>query len=303
MRPDFAVVLFALITSTVASAVDAPRRIKRIDIERPESGVPPVYEHELYKRRGGGGGGGRGGSSGGGSKGSSGSGSRGGSSRGSSGSGSSRGSSSSGSGSKGSSYRPGSSGSGGSRSSSGGGSRGVGPQPSFAGGRYYPGGSSKPYKSGVSSPGRIAPFALGGAALAFWPGLWLYGAYMYPYSHPYHYHNDTSDEDEERDVLCGCSRYEYCACDDNNSTQYFDELIGNGSYDALNKSIVNVAEVNGTMTILINGTLPNDTALPDEDASENGALSRRGIRFEPEIMNRVGGWAIAGFIMALILNI
>ncbi|KLO85853.1 uncharacterized protein LW93_14474 [Fusarium fujikuroi] len=231
MRPDFAVVLFTLITSTVASAIDAPRRIKRIDIERPESGVPPVYEHELYKRRGGGGGGGRG------------------------------------------------------------------------GGRYYPGGSSKPYKSGGPSPGRIAPFALGGAALAFWPGLWLYGAYMYPYSHPYHYHNDTSDEDEERDVLCGCSRYEYCACDDNNSTQYFDELIGNGSYDALNKSIVNVAEVNGTMTILINGTLPNDTALPDEDASENGALSRRGLRFEPELVDRVGGWAVAGFIMALLLNI
>lgn len=126
---------------------------------------------------------------------------------------------------------------------------------------------------------------------------------MYPYSHPYHYHNDTSDEDEERDVLCGCSRYEYCACDDNNSTQYFDELIGNGSYDALNKSIVNVAEVNGTMTILINGTLPNDTALPDEDASENGALSRRGLRFEPELVDRVGGWAVAGFIMALLLNI
>ncbi|KAG7415114.1 hypothetical protein Forpe1208_v005732 [Fusarium oxysporum f. sp. rapae] len=260
MRPDFAVVLFTLITSTVASAVDVPRHIKRIESE------PSADEHELYKRRGGGGGGARGGSSGGGSRGSSGSGSR------------------------------GSSGSGGSRSSGGGGgSRGVGPQPSFAGGRYYPGGSSKPYKSGVSSPGRIAPYALGGAALAFWPGVWLYGAYMYPYSHPYHYHNDTSDEDEERDVLCGCSRYEYCACDDNNSTQYFDELIGNGSYDALNKSIVNVAEVNGTMTILINGTLPNDTALPDENASDNGALSRRHHHPSMEEMGWVGILSIVLF--------
>ncbi|KAF5711048.1 hypothetical protein FMUND_9198 [Fusarium mundagurra] len=310
MKPDFAVVLFTLLTSTVASAVDAPRRIERSDIEHPESGKAPCYGqdcygHQLYKRRGGGGGGGRGGSSGGGSRGSSGSGSRGGSSRGSSGSGSSRGSSSSGSGSRGSSSRPGSSsGSGGSRSSGGGGgSRGVGPQPSFAGGRYYPGGSSRPYKSGVSSPGRIAPFALGGAALAFWPGVWLYGAYMYPYSHPYHYHNDTSDEDEERDVLCGCSRYEYCACDDNNSTQYFDELIGNGSYDALNKSIVNVAEVNGTMTILINGTLPNDTALPDEDASENGALSRRGWGLMDVETSPGRGWAISAFILTLVLNI
>ncbi|KAG5780475.1 hypothetical protein H9Q74_003187 [Fusarium xylarioides] len=272
MRPDFAVVLFTLITSTVASAVDAPRRIKRTDIEHPKPEGPPCdgygcYGQKLYKRRGGGGGGGRGGSSGGGSRGSSGSGSRG-------------------------------------SSSGSGGSRGVGPQPSFAGGRYYPGGSSKPYRSGVSSPGRIAPFALGGAALAFWPGVWLYGAYMYPYSHPYHYHNDTSDEDEERDVLCGCSRYEYCACDDNNSTQYFDELIGNGSYDALNKSIVNVAEVNGTMTILINGTLPNDTALPDEDASENGALSRRqefpSFRFHEAASNGIFAMTIAALVLVCI---
>lgn len=119
---------------------------------------------------------------------------------------------------------------------------------------------------------------------------------MYPYSHPYHYHNDTSDEDEERDVLCGCSRYEYCACDDNNSTQYFDELIGNGSYDALNKSIVNVAEVNGTMTILINGTLPNDTALPDENASDNGALSRR------DAVERVANTVTAGMIVFWVLH-
>ncbi|KAF4339056.1 hypothetical protein FBEOM_7057 [Fusarium beomiforme] len=273
MRPDFAVVLFALITSTVASAIDAPRHIKRIESE------PSADEHELYKRRGGGGGGGRGGSSGGGSRGSSGSGSRGGSSRGgSSGSGSSRGSSSgsgSGSGSRGSSSRPGSSGSSSNRGGSGGssgGSRGVGPQPSFAGGRYYPGGSARPYRSGARSPGSIAPFALAGAALAFWPGVWLYGAYMYPYSYPYRFHNETSDEDEERDVLCGCSKYEQCACDDNNNTEYFNDLIGNGSYAALNKSIVNVAEVNGTMTILINGTLPNDTALPDDSASDNAAM-------------------------------
>ncbi|KAF9763969.1 hypothetical protein IL306_002926 [Fusarium sp. DS 682] len=266
MRPDFAVVLFTLITSTIASAIDAPRHIKRIESE------PSADEHELYKRRGGGGGGGRGGSSGGssggGSRGSSGSGNRGGSSRGGSGSGS---------GSRGSSSRPGSSGSGssgnrGGSGGSGGGSRGVGPQPSFAGGRYYPGGSSRPYRAGSRSPGSIAPFALAGAALAFWPGVWLYGAYMYPYSHPYRFHNETSDEDEERDVLCGCSKYEQCACDDNNNTAYFDDLIGNGSYAALNKSIVDVAEVNGTMTILINGTLPNDTALPDDNASDNAAV-------------------------------
>ncbi|KAF4454951.1 hypothetical protein F53441_2608 [Fusarium austroafricanum] len=282
MRPDFAVVLFTLITSAVASAIDTPRHIKRIESE------PSANEHELYKRRGGGGSGGRGG--GGGRSGGSSGGSRGGSSGG--GSGSSRGSSGSGS-SRGSSSRPGSSGSSGSRGGSsggGGGSRGVGPQPSFAGGRYYPGGSATPYRSGGRSPGSIAPYALGGAALAFWPGVWLYGAYMYPYSHPYHYHNETTDKNETRDVLCGCSKYEYCACDDNNNTAYFDELIGNGSYAALNKSIVDVAKVNGTMTILINGTLPNDTALPN--SSDNAAARH--------MVEALGYWPAVAAVMAAV---
>ncbi|EXL39241.1 hypothetical protein FOCG_18149 [Fusarium oxysporum f. sp. radicis-lycopersici 26381] len=93
---------------------------------------------------------------------------------------------------------------------------------------------------------------------------------MYPYTHTYHYHNEASDEREEHGVLCECSRCEYCACDDN-STQCYNELIGNGSYDAFNKSIVNIAEVNSTVTILINGTLPNNTALPDDKASDSAA--------------------------------
>jgi hypothetical protein len=250
MRPDFALVLFTIITSAVASVIDAPRHIKRVEGEHNSD------EHELYKRRGGGNGGWRGGSSNrGGSRGSSGGGSGGESSRESSNKGLSG------------SFRPGSSGNGGS-------SHGRGPQPSVSGGRYYPGGSSIPYNAGAVSPGGITPYIIGGAALAFWPGTWLYGAYMYPYTHTYHYHNDTSDEGEERGVLCGCSRYEYCACDDNNSTQFFNELIGNGRYDALNKSIVNVAEVNGTVTILINGTLPNNTALPDDKASGSAAARR-----------------------------
>ncbi|KAF9776342.1 hypothetical protein IL306_005502 [Fusarium sp. DS 682] len=178
----------------------------------------------------------------------------------------------------------------GSGSKSSHGSPGVGPQPIFADGRYYAGGSVRPYKAGAASPGGIRSYPMAGAALVFWPGVWLYGAYMYPYTHTYSYHNETSDEDEERDVLCGCSRYEYCACDDNNSTQYFNELIGSGSYKALNKSIVNVAEVNGTMTILINGTLPNDTALASDEAS-NSAPARhmaRTLGYWPTVAAVVG---------------
>ncbi|KAF4960240.1 hypothetical protein FSARC_10528 [Fusarium sarcochroum] len=305
MRPDLAVVLFTLFTSAAASAIDGPRHIKRIESE------PSADEHELYKRRGGGGGGGRGGgggsSSGGGRSGGSSSGSsgsRGGSSS-SSGSGSSR-SGSSGSGSsrsgssRGSSSRPGSSGSSGSRGGSG--ARGTGPQPNFAGGRYYPGGAATPYRSGGRSPGAsILPFVLIGGALAFWPGVWLYGAYMYPYHNTYHFHNETSDEDEERDVLCGCAKYQQCACDDNNSTEYYDQLIGNGSYEALNKSIVDVAKVNGTWTILINGTLPNGTALPDDDDDSDDSNSSdnagAGLRTMAEAL---GWWPAVAAVMAAV---
>ncbi|CAJ0548683.1 Ff.00g022960.m01.CDS01 [Fusarium sp. VM40] len=287
MRPDFAVVLFTLITSTVASAIDGPLHVKRIEAE------PSTDESELYKRRGGGGGGGRGGSSGGGGKSSGGGSSRGGS--GSSGSGRS------GSGSSGSSSRPGSSGSSGSRGGSSGsssGSRGVGPQPSYGGGRYYAGGSATPYRAGGRSPvGRVAPFVLLGAGLAFWPGVWLYGAYMYPYSHPYRFHNETSDEDEERDVICACARYAQCACDDNNNTAYYDELIGNGSYQALNKSVVDVAKVNGTMTILINGTLPNDTALPSDDSSSDDSSDSAAAR---TLIEALGFWPAVAVVMATV---
>ncbi|PCD21445.1 hypothetical protein AU210_016407 [Fusarium oxysporum f. sp. radicis-cucumerinum] len=250
MRPDFALVLLTLITPAVASVIGATPRIERVE------GETNSDKHELYKRRGGGKGGWRGGSSGrGGSAGSSGGSSAGENSRGSSNKGPSD------------SFRPGSSGNGGS-------SHGRGPQPAFYGGQYYPGGSTIPYNAGDVSPGGVTPYMIGGAALAFWPGTWLYGAYVYPYMHTYHYHNETSDEGEERGVLCGCSQYECCACDYNNNTQYFNELIGNGSYGGLNKSIVNIAEVNGTVMILINGTLPNNTALPDVKAPGSAAARR-----------------------------
>ncbi|KAF4995553.1 hypothetical protein FDECE_12752 [Fusarium decemcellulare] len=295
MRPDFAVLYLSLLASAAASVINGPRHIKRIEYE------PSADEPELYKRRGGGGGGGRGGGGGGSSSG----GSSGGRSGGSSGGGRSGSGSSSSGGSRGSSRSGSSSSSSGSRgnrggssssSNAGGGSRGgSGPQPNFAGGRYYPGGAQTPYKAGNKSPVRsIAPFVLVGGALAFWPGVWLYGAYMYPYTNQYHYHNDTSDEDETRDVICGCARYAVCGCDDNNDTAYYDELIGNGSWQALNKSIVNVAKVNGTMTILINGTLPNGTTVPEEDS-----FAGPGMR---TMIENLGYWpAVASVMLAVFL--
>jgi len=292
MRPDLAVVLFTLFSSAVASAIDGPLHIKRVD------STPSADEHDLYKRRGGGGGGGRGGSSGGGSRGGSSGGSRGGSSSSGSRGGSSGGSSS---GSSSGSSRSGS----GSGSSSGGRSGARGPQPSYAGGRYA-GGASKPYAAGSRSPSGIRPVLLGAgvAALAFWPGVWLYGAYMYHYPNSYRYYNETSEEEEDRPILCACSKEASCGCDqdDNtNNTALYEELIGNGSYEHLNKSIVDVAEVNGTTTILINGTLPDGTALPSGSDSNSDSGSDSDSAAARAMVEAMGYWPAAAAVLAAVL--
>lgn len=144
------------------------------------------------------------------------------------------------------------------------------------------------------------PFVLLGSALAFWPGVWLYGAYMYPYSHPYHYHNATTDKDEERNVTCGCAQYAVCGCDQNNDTSYIDDLIGNGSWAALNHSVVTVAEVNGTKTILINGTLPNGTTLQDENASDAGDSDSAASASMHAMIEALGFWPAVAAVVATV---
>ncbi|KAI6357535.1 hypothetical protein MCOR25_007627 [Pyricularia grisea] len=158
-------------------------------------------------------------------------------------------------------------GGGGSSSGSGGGTRatnsggvssgGSGPKPAYGGGSVYAGGAKRPYSSGARV-GAIAPFLMVGAVLAFWPFHYPYGAYMYPYNNPYHYYNASSQRNETRNVLCGCQQYEVCSCDEENNGTV-KELVGDGSYDKMNRSVVNVADVNGTQTIVIDGTLPNGT--------------------------------------------
>ncbi|KAK3622628.1 hypothetical protein LTR56_022093 [Elasticomyces elasticus] len=188
---------------------------------------------ELYKRKGGGGGGGR-----------------------------ASGSSSSSSSSGGSSAPK--SGSGSSGSSTG--SRGS--TPSYGGGSYYGGGARAPYTSGRTSPGGVAPYFLAGGALAFFPGLWLYGAYAYPYYGLHSYHNNTSNRNESMPVQCYCANYNPCGCDNNTDSSYLDEV-------ANNKTVSRVANVNGTDTLLINGTLENGTG----DATQSSAAGNLGQSF------------------------
>lgn len=82
---------------------------------------------------------------------------------------------------------------------------------------------------------------------------------------------------QTKPVLCFCGEYAECGCDDNGNTTFLDDLIGDGDYNKLNKSVVTVADVNGTSTILLNGTLPNGTTASGgtEDAnSARGGVER-----------------------------
>ncbi|KAI8628979.1 hypothetical protein F5Y19DRAFT_435732 [Xylariaceae sp. FL1651] len=246
-----------------------------------ESYIERTTNEELWKRKGGGGGGGRGG---GGSSG----GSSGGSGSGGSGSGGGRGGSSGGSSSSGS--RPG--GSNGGQTTTG-----SGPKPAVAG-SFYPGGATVPYKAGSRTPGGIAPFVLGGAALGavgFFGAAYLYGAYSYPYTHPYYYHNATTNQNETKPVNCVCDMYSPCGCDDNGNQTYFNSIIGDGSYQNLNKSIVNVAknDTTGNDTIFINGMLPNGTTAAGGTDSLNAAGSMM------ELAQAVGWWPAATMAFAL----
>lgn len=133
--------------------------------------------------------------------------------------------------------------------------------------------------------------ALGISALTIFPGLWFHPAFAYPYYHPYTFHNATAPNNgtnstteaaivarqstsglganQTKPVLCLCEQYAECGCDDTGNTTVLDQLIGNGSYAALNKSVVTVSDVNGTSTIVLNGTLPNGTTAAGGTADAN----------------------------------
>ncbi|KAI1844583.1 hypothetical protein JX266_009256 [Neoarthrinium moseri] len=219
---------------------------------------------DKWKRKGGGGGGGRGGG--------------GGSSGGSSGSGSSG----SGSAPKGSSGSSGSSGS--------------GSRPSYgAGGAAYSGGAKTPYTAGRNSPSGIPGGLLAGSAIGFLGAYWLVGAYHYPYHHPYGFYNRTTDKNETKPVECLCRADEDCGCDDNSEdTEYMNGLIGNGTYEGLDKSRVTVANANGTDTIFINGTLPSGTTA---DSTNNGGSNAAGGM--KTLLKSAGWWPLAATALAL----
>jgi hypothetical protein len=178
--------------------------------------------------------------------------------------------------------------------------------PGYGGGRYYGGGSSSAYRSGGRSPAGILPFALGGAALGIFPGLWLYGAYGYNYNNPYNFRNrsDSNNQNQSLPVTCLCQQYSACGCDDNNNSTFLDSVVGNGSLADEDSTLVNVGIVNGTKTIILNGTLPNgtDTNSSTDNSTDNSipATAPTSVATRINILENAGFWLVGAIVGATI---
>ncbi|KAF2200280.1 hypothetical protein GQ43DRAFT_432661 [Delitschia confertaspora ATCC 74209] len=190
------------------------------------------------------------------------------------------------------------SGSGGGGSKSGGGTTksGSGVRPAYGGG-YYGGGASVPFSAGSRTPKGLLPGALllPAAALLIFPGLWLYSVYPYHYNHPYSFRNRTVENatdgiNQTLPVTCLCQEHSVCGCDENDNSTYLNDLIGNGSYAALNKTLVNVAMVDGNRTLVINGTLPSGTTAP----STSGSVAPN------KVLQFSGYWAMVAIVISVV---
>jgi hypothetical protein len=83
--------------------------------------------------------------------------------------------------------------------------------------------------------------------------------------------------------------YSACGCDNNDDSTYLDSILGNGSASDQNNSLVNVANVNGTKTVVLNGTLPNGT----DNSSPSGAIKNI-------IIEDSGFWVIGAIVGATV---
>ena len=143
---------------------------------------------------------------------------------------------------------------------------------------------------------------MAGAALGIFPGLWLYGAYEYNYDHDYSYHNRTNTsepqgQNETIPVTCLCQMYNACGCDNNSNTTYLDSLVGNGSAADENSTLIHIGLVNGTKTLIINGTLPNGTndTTSDSTSTTSGAGAAR-----QTLLEYSGFWLVSAIVGATV---
>lgn len=115
------------------------------------------------------------------------------------------------------------------------------------------------------------------------PGLWLYGAYAYPYSQRAQYGNNPN---ETIPVLCVCQENSVCGCDENYNQSFIQDMYKNATGDGEPK-LARLSDVNGTRTLVINGTLEDGTT--SEDAAS------RAIKLE----YWAGWWSMVAIVIVM----
>lgn len=122
-----------------------------------------------------------------------------------------------------------------------------------------------------------------GAAALLFPGLWLWSVYPYEFPNHYNFVNRTFQNatnpngvNASLPVLCLCEQFSSCGCDQNQNQTYLNDLVGNGSYAGLNKTLVTVSQYKNATTLVLNGTLPNGTTAPGgtDDAAASLSLGQ-----------------------------
>lgn len=119
------------------------------------------------------------------------------------------------------------------------------------------------------------------AASLFFAGAWMYGSlYAYHFDRDINYLNRTSNRNESLPVLCLCQEYSVCGCDENHNQTYVDALVANATNANATNTTTDgsvrskIAEVNGTRTLLINGTLDNGTTADGGTEVVSGAMGQ-----------------------------
>ena len=91
--------------------------------------------------------------------------------------------------------------------------------------------------------------------------------------------------------------YSACGCDNNSNTTYLDSLVGNGSAADENSTLIHIGMVNGTKTLIINGTLPNGT----NDTSNDTTSTTSGAGAAGQTLLEYSGfWLVSAIVGATV---
>lgn len=95
-------------------------------------------------------------------------------------------------------------------------------------------------------------------------------------------------------MTCVCSQYSACGCDDNDNTTYIDGLLENTTTSNNGSgALATIANVNGTRTVIINGTLENGTDDGDDDGSTVPSI---GNSYRQNILEHSGYWLMVAWV-------